>query len=237
MSEKAGSHHRHAEHLARAWHGAFYLVSSVGVLCAYSEWGWQGLLAFACTIAVFAAVGGGCVLVDGDRHEAARAVRAISVTAFFVVATAGLVAVFHVTGLFVAVLVALSSPGIISKVRRWVSPAEVPGSLSPTSALDRPRISNDIPAAAQTLHLPRDVGLLDDEDLCLAWRRSFILLGMARSTAETLLVVERRARILDELHRRSPDGLAAWWRSGGRASGSPLPFLDRHRSQSDPGAP
>jgi hypothetical protein len=53
---------------------------------------------------------------------------------------------------------------------------------------------------------------------------------------ENLAVVEQRTRILDELHRRSPEGLAAWWVSGGRASGNPLPYLGEHPGETDPGS-
>jgi hypothetical protein len=70
---------------------------------------------------------------------------------------------------------------------------------------------------------------LDDEALCLAWRRSFLLLDGARSAAERLAVVEQRQQYLDELHRRSPKGLAAWLASGARASGNPLPYVDDAR--------
>jgi hypothetical protein len=78
-----------------------------------------------------------------------------------------------------------------------------------------------------------DLRTLDDEALCLIWRRSFLLLRDAKSAADSLSVVEQRQNYLDELHRRSPQGLVAWFNSGGRASGSPLPFL-HHHSDVDP---
>ncbi len=70
-----------------------------------------------------------------------------------------------------------------------------------------------------------DLSRLDDEALCLVWRRSFLRLETARSAAERLAVVEQRQKYLDELQRRSPEGLAAWLAAGARASGNPLPYV------------
>jgi hypothetical protein len=72
---------------------------------------------------------------------------------------------------------------------------------------------------------------LDDEALCLAWRRSFVRLQQAPSLSARLRHVQERQRLLDELERRNPDGLAAWLASGCRAAGNPLPFLARSRSR------
>jgi hypothetical protein len=70
------------------------------------------------------------------------------------------------------------------------------------------------------------LGALDDAELCLAWRRSFVLLNEAASPREKMVVVSLRQRYLDELQRRSPSGVSRWLESGARASGNPLPFLD-----------
>jgi len=77
---------------------------------------------------------------------------------------------------------------------------------------------------------PEELAALDEVSLCLAWRRSFTLLGAASSPAERMAVVRHREQCLDELQRRYPRGLAAWLSSGAQASGDPLPFLvDRPR--------
>ncbi|HEY9335284.1 MAG TPA: hypothetical protein VIQ79_12705, partial [Kribbella sp.] len=74
-----------------------------------------------------------------------------------------------------------------------------------------------------------ELARLDDEALCLEWRRSFFRLEAASTASARLAVVQERQRYLDELHRRSPDGLAAWFASGARASGDPLPYVDETR--------
>ena len=70
------------------------------------------------------------------------------------------------------------------------------------------------------------LGALDDAELCLAWRRSFVLLNEAASPEEKLVVVTLRERYLEELQRRSPSGVSRWLDSGARASGNPLPYLE-----------
>ena len=76
--------------------------------------------------------------------------------------------------------------------------------------------------------VPEELTALDDDELCLAWRRSFVMLNAAGSPCERLLLVKQRQRYLDELERRSPDGLASWLTSGARAPGNPLPHLRAH---------
>ncbi|MEJ1111451.1 MULTISPECIES: hypothetical protein [unclassified Kribbella] len=70
-----------------------------------------------------------------------------------------------------------------------------------------------------------ELSRLDDAALCLVWRRSFLRLEAAQSAPERLAVVEQRQQYLDELQRRSPEGLAAWLAAGARASGNPLPYV------------
>jgi hypothetical protein len=89
---------------------------------------------------------------------------------------------------------------------------------------------DEIALNGRTAELARDLSSLDNDALCLAWRRSFLLLEAAHSAVDRLSIVEQRQKYLDELHRRSPQGLAAWLASGARASGNPLPYVsDRWR--------
>jgi hypothetical protein len=68
-------------------------------------------------------------------------------------------------------------------------------------------------------------GLLNDTELCLAWRASFSALQRASSRQERLSIIEHRRALLDELERRSPHGLMAWLASGARAAGDPSRFI------------
>jgi ABC-type transport system involved in cytochrome bd biosynthesis fused ATPase/permease subunit len=66
---------------------------------------------------------------------------------------------------------------------------------------------------------------LSDLELCRAWRRSFVELDAAASPATRLAVVQLRQAYLDELGRRRPDALQAWFDSGGRAASGPDKFF------------
>lgn len=103
------------------------------------------------------------------------------------------------------------------------SEAEAQSGADPQSGADA-----ESPAKAES-----DPGDLDDEALCLAWRRSFVELEAAPTADERLTVVARRQQYLDELHRRSPRGLEAWFASGARASGDPFPYIDGTRRKTE----
>ena len=67
-----------------------------------------------------------------------------------------------------------------------------------------------------------------DEDLCLAWRSSFVALSRAEAAESRLRAVQIRGVILDELDRRNDEGLRSWFESGARAASDP------HRHLSEP---
>jgi hypothetical protein len=69
------------------------------------------------------------------------------------------------------------------------------------------------------------VRLLNNHDLCHAWRCSFVALEDAASPVERIRVVLLRQRYLDEMDRRDPDAFGAWLASGARAAGGPDRFL------------
>ncbi|MEU4602601.1 hypothetical protein AB0F43_06450 [Kribbella sp. NPDC023972] len=66
---------------------------------------------------------------------------------------------------------------------------------------------------------------LSDEALCLAWRASFSALQRASSPTQRSRVVEERRAYLDEIERRTANGMAAWLASGARAAGDPSRFV------------
>jgi hypothetical protein len=135
----------------------------------------------------------------------------------------GLAVGLGVAGLVWILAVAATSRAARVRARAWLvekrsrDTADVPPAPEPPVArpVDMPE-----PAAA-TL---RD---LDDEALCLAWRRSYVQLQQSTSASARIRHVQQRERLLDELERRDPAGLAAWLASGCRAAGNPLPYLVR----------
>jgi hypothetical protein len=201
------------------WRGCVYVAGTVGMLCAYTEWGWNGV-AISLMLALVAGAVGATVWAGSERGGAARVAWLTVGAGLLVAASVGLIAVLHVVGLCVVLLLAILSPGLGARVLHAASargPARGPGGTGSV----RPPSGDDF-VERRSLPPLQDVATLDDEALCLAWRRSHLSLTMSRSTSERLSVIEHRTRILDEVARRSPDALAVWWTAGGlgqRATG------------------
>ncbi|TCO26244.1 hypothetical protein EV652_107135 [Kribbella steppae] len=81
---------------------------------------------------------------------------------------------------------------------------------------------------------PVDVTDLSDDDLCLAWRRSFTELQSCTTDEQRLAVITARNAYLDELERRAPVAFAQWLDSGPRAAGNPSRFFSPRANHGDP---
>jgi hypothetical protein len=119
----------------------------------------------------------------------------------------------------VVALVALTSPWVRRTVRRDALPADhfIP---------DEPRLPLPRRPSQATFPMPTSVLGMSDDELCLAWRRSYISVMLAGSTANKLAAVALRAAYLDEIERRNPQAFQAWLASGASATGSPHCYLD-----------
>lgn len=227
------------------WSGCVYVATATGILCVIAKWGVPG--AFVC--AVLGAMSGAVVAssIWSDEEDGWKAVRKIGRlalrTGLLAPGVIGLIAALEFTGALIVLILAATAPASTAVVRaRWFPaekrrprqenpPPPAPRAWPAVDETPRTRPSADEtpwgrPAVDEPSAEPTSqLGLLDDEALCLAWRRSFVRLEAARSAAERLAVVEQRERYLDELQRRHPHGLAAWLASGARASGNPLPYV------------
>jgi hypothetical protein len=76
--------------------------------------------------------------------------------------------------------------------------------------------------------LPSDPAVLSIDDLCRAWRISFLLLQKARGPDELEHAARIRRSYLDELARRHPEGFRRWLDDGARAADDPSSYV-RHR--------
>jgi hypothetical protein len=217
------------------WWSSVSLTSSVGVLCVYAAWGWKGVAIAALIVAPFVALIGGCACAERGRHDGARAARRTMTTGLILTAVTGLFAVLHAFALCLILPLAATSPPVTVLARRFFGGADSRPGSAPARAATRNDAGSGLEPAGHELVGPvvPDIRSLDDAALCLAWRRSFLLLQAARSAADSLVVVEQRQRYLDELDRRSPQGVMAWFSSGRRASGDPLPYLG-YRNAGDP---
>ena len=216
--------------VGNAWRWSVYLATTLGLLCAFVEWSWQGLTISAVFVSLCAGAVCASAWSGSGPSAGAQGLRRALTTGVIVTAIAGLLAMFAVIGVVLVLLLTVTSPHVRALARRRRVPRrgrpEVPrpGSEEPPRTRDRSRAASEIRLSAIV-----DLSTSDDEALCLAWRRSFQLLAEAPSAEAALSIVELRQRYLDELHRRSPQGVAAWFDAGGRASGSPLSFLSDSR--------
>ncbi|TCO33412.1 hypothetical protein EV652_103413 [Kribbella steppae] len=200
-----------------------YLATTAGLLCVIAVWGLGGALTSVVVIAAMTAIIASSVWGADGRSGVRKIARVTLAGGLIGPAALGLIASLKFAGVLIVLALALTTPALTSRVLRRRAQGDPPAA-HPESAT--PRIPAtplvDSPAAAPE----RDLRSLDDAALCLAWRRSFVLLEGARSAVARLSVVEQRQQYLDELYRRSPEGLAAWLASGARASGNPLPYVD-----------
>lgn len=151
--------------------------------------------------------------------------------------SAGLVGAGGVAGIVLLLLVVVSSPFVrfVGRGSRGTAFAsEAPDERRPTAPGRRVGGLADVEtrSAAGRLaelrsRLPRSDRLveLDDSELCLAWRQSFVSLTATRDASSVLELVELRGQYLDELTRRHPTEIARWLASGARAAGNPMRFL------------
>jgi hypothetical protein len=198
-------------------------MTTIGLLASYAAWGWRGpvtAVVSAGVLAIFVALMVG--LANGLRATIAR-VRMGFGAGLVLAAAIALMGVFGAAGLCVVIILTATSPQLLQLVRRRRR-------ATGRRPQAHPALSSSVITAAPNPDLRR----LDDRALCLAWRHSYPLLSAACSAQDRLVVVQRRQEYLDELHRRSPQGLAAWVAAGGRASSNPLPYLTAHQCRNDP---
>jgi hypothetical protein len=72
---------------------------------------------------------------------------------------------------------------------------------------------------------PAHVRAMDTDELCRGWRCSYLGLAAANRPHDLAEVLRVRQVYLDELHRRHPTALEAWFAAGGRAASGPERFL------------
>ncbi|HET6985798.1 MAG TPA: hypothetical protein VFI00_04245 [Kribbella sp.] len=213
----------------RSW--CVYLATTAGLLCVIASWGLGSAVISVVVVATATAVVASSVWGADGRREVPRIVRVTVGVGLMAPAAVGLIAVFGIAGVLLVLALAATTPALRSRIpgRRHahgdppVTRPEPPTPRGPATSVA------DGPAAGPA----RELGSLDDEALCWAWRRSFRLLEAARSATDRLSVVELRQQYLDELHRRCPEGFAAWLAAGARASGNPLPYVGDRRRRAD----
>lgn len=215
------------------WYLCLHATVLVGLVCAVERWGWQLSMAAALS-AGFTAIIVWLPFVEGELPATRAFLGRAMLAGVSVTAAAGLIALGGVAGVVVVLMLAGASPHARRVVHsdRWRSWLDV-GPEVTTGAAHQGADPDSVLVAVTAEPLPDPVDL-DDTELCLAWRQSFVRLEDCASGPAHLDVVRRREAYLDELQRRNPEGFAAWLASGARAAGNPLPFLGTPTSSARP---
>lgn len=212
----------------RSW--CVYLATAAGLFCAIATWGLQWALTSVIFVGVSAAIVATSIWAEDGRRAVPRIARVALAAGLIAPAAVGLVVVCKLAGVLVVLMLAGTTPALTSLVRaRRLARGNLPVVQPESATPDLPAPSGQPSLNSFAAKPAGELSSLGDDALCLAWRRSFLLLEDARSAAERLSVVEQRQKYLDELHQRSPEGIAAWLASGARASGNPLPYLAGHQ--------
>jgi len=195
----------------------------VGMVAAGVELGRTSL---ACSLVCMWLLG--VVVLSLFRSAGSRAIgpRWVLASGLLAMSWLGLVLFFGLVGVVWAGALLLSS----EPVRRFWSlrrfrpkvPIVTEMSLPAVEPLAGPPMPSPANAAPT---VEAEVCDLATDELCLAWRRSFVLLAEAADPSNRAAIVLRRSSILDEMHRRDPEGMESWLASNPRAAGNPLPYL------------
>ncbi|WP_328608746.1 hypothetical protein OG943_06365 [Amycolatopsis sp. NBC_00345] len=130
----------------------------------------------------------------------------------FCLAVTGLVAV-------AGAATAVSSTLLLLAVVAWA------GWRSTAAKAPRPARAEVPPARFSVVPPPLVAADLATDELCVAWRRSYLELLRAVDEPTRQRVVVQRQEYLDELERRDSLGFARWLDSGARAGSDPRRFL------------
>jgi hypothetical protein len=226
------------------WTVTALLVALTGTLAAYSAWPFVAFVSAFIWTSLLVGVAAWSYQ-DEDSAPWYRPWRVGAVAGVLVLATIGWTELMGAAGFFLVVLVAAFSPPAVRGWRRLVGPTRRgTADRQPAPRPEPPHLPGRpgpgrSPAVEQRQGRPADAyddepvvrcpsqppASMDDEELCWAWRVSFVALQRAPSVASRLQVVQKRQDYLDELDRRNADGLAAWLYSGARAAGDPRRYI------------
>jgi hypothetical protein len=200
-------------------------VLAVGWMCAVTAWRWLPLVSVTAVLVLTLAVTV-AVLTEATLGPVRVVALATSAT-LWIVGAAGLVTVLTWTGLLALLAVMASSttvrtllPRVLRRRTTGARADRTPPWTPPWSPPPAPSVS------PQALSEP-DVVVLDDEELCRAWRQSYVRLRGAASPATRLAIVRRRQEYLDELQLRHKEAFARWLATTTCASSDPLPYIRR----------
>ena len=105
----------------------------------------------------------------------------------------GLIAVFKFAGVLVVLALAATTPALMARFPHKQAETDTPVAQPAPATLS---VTETSPADGSAKDTAPGLVSLDDQALCLAWRRSFRLLETALSPMDRLCVVEQRQKYL-----------------------------------------
>jgi len=213
------------------------VTATVGVCIAVLTWSLAGVIGAFIAGGVMGGAMTAALQPENLPRPWRRACLGALASGVAVVSVAGLVVVLRAGALLLLVAATLSAPPLVRILReRLAAKQPKPPAAQETQPAERPLDDLDEPdwpapnAATVEMSLPMAPESLDDDALCWAWRRSYVVLQRTHTAATRLHVVQVRQAYLDELERRNAMGLSAWLASGARAAGNPSRFIHYHSS-------
>ena len=210
-----------------AWWVWCLVLIALGVACTLSRWGASMLIGLIVTATLCVTLVAAVVGQDQARNGVSRNLKTAMTVGLAVTAVPGLVAVLGVVGLILLLLTAGTAPVLTAwAMKQWkVAMGSADARQPDPSTTHRQESYLHRGGDVERIPAPQELEMLEDAELCLAWRRSFLLLERSTCVIELMSIVKQRQEYLDELQRRSPQGIAAWLDAGARASSNPLPYL------------
>jgi type IV secretory pathway VirB10-like protein len=244
----------------RGWRTAVVILAALGLVTALVFVGWStNVVAFLMGGTLVASVHLSVGLAqERQASDLMRDVLRFATRAgLCVVAVVGYATAIGLGTLWLLLLIGITSPPVVSWL--WPQRAEA---IRPADDVRRPRAEPKPeivrkakkqpkpdrkprrknnhqpppPPEPVVLKAPEPPNLTDlsDEDLCLAWRRSFTELQACTTDEQRLAVVTARNAYLDELERRAPEAFGQWLDSGPRAAGNPAKFFSPRTNHGGP---
>jgi hypothetical protein len=208
----------------RLWRAAFWVFVLCGGFCGSMAWGWSSLLAAALGLGTIGVLVGTVIWGPLGWRGIPRIINSGVLTGLGISAAAGLLA--QSPGLGALALLALAGTHPITAFGlKFMLGHEAASSTSDDATVDEAKP----PPKPRTADLPSmPLETVDDATLCEVWCQSYLSLCTAENRDDAAVIAAYRQGYLDEMVRRNPVGMAAWFASGARPGASPMTFLTRH---------
>jgi hypothetical protein len=209
------------------WRIAFWVFVLIGVFCGSSVWGWSSVLAAALGLGTIGVLVGTVIWGPLGWAGVPRIASSGVVTGLGISAAAGLLAASPGPGALVLVALLAAHPAMAFCIRLVLEPHS-----SPRPSKESTRVAEPVTVPDHHVDvMAAPLEAVDDATLCEVWCQSYLRLCTAKSRDDAAVIAADRQDYLDEMVRRNPTGMAAWFAAGARPGASPMTFLRRRAAE------